>query len=124
MRFSLITLAACLFASGQVLSSPIGQVEDKLAARDEGDFCIYFYKKPHYKDEAGFICGGLSGGPGDHAGRPNANMPVVASLTAPDWLEVSLFNKKGYAGKSKVVQGNQDSIDPAFNVQSFKFLHK
>ncbi|ORZ14697.1 hypothetical protein BCR42DRAFT_417489 [Absidia repens] len=123
MRFSMIVVAVCLLTSGQVLSSPIDQVENKLVAREDGDFCIYFYKKPHYKDEAGFICGQLSG-PGDHAGRPNANMPVVGSLTAPDWLEINLFNKKAYRGESKVVQGNQDSIDPAFNVQSFKFLYK
>ncbi|KAI8327809.1 hypothetical protein BC941DRAFT_446239, partial [Chlamydoabsidia padenii] len=115
MYFSyFIALVVCVFLAGQVLAAP-------LIARDE-NFCIYFYKKPNYKTQAGFICGSLKG-KGDHAARPNANMPVVGSLKAPDWLQVTLFDGKGYSGKSRVFQGNKQNITPSFNIQSFKFLH-
>ncbi|SAL95487.1 hypothetical protein [Absidia glauca] len=119
MRFSLVTLTACLLLAHQaVMASPVPETEDP------GDFCIYFYKKPNQVDQAGFICGGGMDNPGDRAGRPNANMPVVASLTAPDWLQVTLFNKKAYAGTSKIFQGNEDEISPAFNVQSLRYERK
>jgi hypothetical protein len=88
---------------------------------DGDDFCVYFYKQPNQEEEAGFICGEL--GAGEHVGRPNSNIPVVASLTAPDWMEIVLYNEKYYKGTEHVGQGNQ-AITPAFNVQSFKLFHK
>ncbi|KAI8331847.1 hypothetical protein BC941DRAFT_474580 [Chlamydoabsidia padenii] len=89
----------------------------------EGDnFCVYFYKQPNQQVKAGFICGSLNNA-GDHVGRPNANIPAVASLTAPDWLQITLYDNKTYTGQAKTLKGDQDNISPAFNVQSFKLLH-
>ncbi|KAI8079880.1 uncharacterized protein BX664DRAFT_341686 [Halteromyces radiatus] len=126
MRFSLITLTACVLLGGQVLASPIGDVkQNDLVARDTDDFCVYFYKKPNQQEQAGFICGSLdSEGEGNHVGRPNANIPVVGSLTAPDWLQITVYDKHAYQGHSKTFQGNQDNISPTLNVQSFKLVHK
>ncbi|KAF9142378.1 hypothetical protein BG015_000942 [Linnemannia schmuckeri] len=87
----------------------------------DDDFCIYFYKEPHYQEQAGFICGSL--GEGEHVGRPSTNMPVVASLTAPDWMQVTLYEKKAYKGTPNIFQGDQDAIAPVLNVQSFKLYH-
>lgn len=112
MQFSLLFIGILL--AGLVMAAPIPEREK---------FCIYFYKQPNYRTQAGFICGSL-GGPGDHAARPSANMPVVQSLKAPNWLQVTLYNGKGFSGESKMFLGNKQSISPGFNVQSFKFLHQ
>ncbi|KAI1292414.1 hypothetical protein EDD11_008775, partial [Mortierella claussenii] len=71
-----------------------------LGRSDGDDFCVYFYKKPHYRDQAGFICGSLV--EGGHLGRHSANIPVVASLSAPDWLQVTLYDQKAFKGHSTV----------------------
>jgi hypothetical protein len=112
MRFS--SFFICVFLAGQVMTAPIPKEED---------FCIHFYKQPNYRTQAGFICGSLKG-QGDHAARPSADMPLVQSLKAPNWLQVTLYNGKGFSGDSQTFLGNKQVISPGFNVQSFKFLHQ
>ncbi|KAK3817824.1 MAG: hypothetical protein J3R72DRAFT_460573 [Linnemannia gamsii] len=85
---------------------------------DNGDFCIYFYKQPYHEEEVESFCGSL--GESGVAGRTNINMPVIGSLTAPDWVKVELFDKPFYQGQSQNYQGNQDEIAPTLNVQSVK----
>ncbi|KAG0269481.1 hypothetical protein DFQ27_003393 [Actinomortierella ambigua] len=87
----------------------------------DDDFCVYFYKEPNYVDQAGFICGALSAG--ELVGRPNSNIPVVASIAAPHWMKLDLYTKKAYKGKRRTLRGANDKISPALNVQSFKLTH-
>ncbi|KAI8092205.1 uncharacterized protein B0P05DRAFT_525259, partial [Gilbertella persicaria] len=68
------------------------------------DFTIEFYKKPNYKQEAGIVSGEVS--PGGSAGAKNGNMEV-ASFKTESFLQVTLYEKPYYKGKSHTYKGSQ-----------------
>jgi hypothetical protein len=92
-------------------------------AQDEPShsFCINFYKKKNYKEDAGVICGSIS--EGGSAGSPRGNM-TVGSFKTNSFLQVTLFEGRFFSGQSHVYsKGSQKNISPPIHVGSVKYKH-
>ncbi|KAI8059828.1 hypothetical protein BDF21DRAFT_429835 [Thamnidium elegans] len=109
MKLLYLILSLCLFAFATT------QAQEEV---DPDDFTIQFYKYPNYDTEAGIIGGSVSVGGG--GGAKSGNMSV-GSFTATSFLQVTLFTKKYYKGKSHVYIGSQEEIKPALHVGSVKW---
>lgn len=91
-----------------------------IKAQEDDDFCIYFYKKPNYKESAGFICSSI--GKGETAGKPKSDRTIM-SFEAPEWLNVRLYEDYYYKGKQHVYSGSQKNLSSIITVQSIKWKH-
>ncbi|ORX46556.1 hypothetical protein DM01DRAFT_1339553 [Hesseltinella vesiculosa] len=100
MQSMLVVLLACIL--GMVMAE---------------DFCVYYYKNPNYQDEAGFTCASVN--PGETFGSHSANLDV-RSFKAPEWLQVTLYSKYYWGGKSVSFTGQQGDINPGFTVHSVR----
>ncbi|KAL1916626.1 uncharacterized protein VTP21DRAFT_5330 [Calcarisporiella thermophila] len=90
-----------------------------VTADDKGDFCVYYYKKPNFKEECSFICASLE--KGSSAGSPRGNMPVVGSFKAPEWLSVTIFDNYYYHGNQQPYVGSVARLETPSKFHSVKY---
>ncbi|ORX46557.1 hypothetical protein DM01DRAFT_1396942 [Hesseltinella vesiculosa] len=89
------------------------------ADEDKEPFCIEFFHAPQLVDKNGFVCDNATAGV--TAGRPKKYLSTVASFSAPDWLQVTLYSDFFFRGTGVQYQGSVDSIDPPMIVKSVQY---